>query len=92
MNKKYARLLAALILLNSLVTCALASADVPRMSKEDLKSRLGDANIVIIDVRIGADWEQSDSKIKGAVRESPQDVAAWVKKYTKEKTIVLYCA
>jgi predicted sulfurtransferase len=92
MNKKYTRLLMALIFLNSLVTCTVASADAPRMSKEDLKGRLGDSNTVIIDVRTGYDWEKSDSKIKGAVREDPQDVASWAKKYTKEKTIVLYCA
>jgi hypothetical protein len=92
MKKKYARLLIILILLNTLLTSAVASADALRMSKEELTGRLGDNNIVIIDVRTGYDWEKSDSKIKGAVREDPQDVASWAKKYPKEKTIVLYCS
>jgi rhodanese-related sulfurtransferase len=62
------------------------------MSKEELKSRLGDKDIVVIDVQTGSDWKKSDSKIRGAVREDPEDAASWARKYTKEKTIVLYCA
>lgn len=93
MNKKYIfSLLMVLLSLNSLLTFAIASTDAPRISKEELKSRLGDKDIVVIDVRTGYDWEKSDSKIRGAVREDPKDAASWAKKYTKEKTIVLYCA
>jgi len=76
----------------SLLAFTVAAADAPRMSKEELKSRLGDKDIVVIDVRTGSSWERSDSKIRGAVREDPQDAASWAKKYTKEKTIVLYCS
>lgn len=93
MNRKHIfSLLMVALFFNSLLAFAVASADAPRMSKEELKSRLGDKDIVVIDVRIGYDWEKSDSKIRGAVREDPQDAASWAKKYTKEKTIVLYCA
>ena len=94
MNNKYIfSILMILILFNSLLTFGcVASADTPRMSKEELRSRLGDKDIVIIDVRQAYDWEMSNSKIRGAVREDPQDVASWAKKYSKEKTIVLYCA
>ena len=93
MNRKHIfSLLMVVLFFNSLLAFAVASADAPRMSKEELKSRLGDKDIVVIDVRIGYDWEKSDSKIRGAVREDPQDAASWAKKYTKEKTIVLYCA
>jgi len=93
MNKKYiVGLLMVLLSFNSPLAFAVASADAPRMSKEELKGRLGDKDIVVIDVRTGYDWEKSDSKIRGAVREDPQNVASWAKKYTKEKTIVLYCA
>ena len=91
-NKYVCSLLMVLLSVNSLSVFAVASADAPRMSKEELKSRLGDKDIVIIDVRTGYDWEKSDSKIRGAVREDPQDTASWAKKYTKEKPIVLYCA
>ena len=85
-------LLMVLLSCNLLLVFAVASADAPRMSKEELKGRLGDKDIVVIDVRTGYDWEKSNSKIRGAVREDPQDTASWAKKYTKEKTIVLYCA
>ncbi len=93
MNRKHiVSLLMVLLFFNSLLAFAVASADAPRMSKEELKGRLGDKDIVVIDVRTGYDWEKSDSKIRGAVREDPEDAGSWAKKYTKEKTIVLYCA
>jgi len=93
MNRKHIfSLLMVLLFFNSLLAFAVAAADAPRISKEELKSRLGDKDIVVIDVRTRYDWEKSDSKIRGAVREDPQDTASWAKKYTKEKTIVLYCA
>jgi predicted sulfurtransferase len=92
MNKKAWLVFATLIVFNALLTAAAASADAPRMSKEELRSRLGDKDIVIIDVRIGRDWANSDFKIRGAVREDPQAVASWAGKYAKKKPIVLYCA
>jgi predicted sulfurtransferase len=81
-----------LILFSSLLTFAVASTDAPRMSKEELRSRLSDKDLVIIDVRTAHDWGKSNSKIRGAVREDPEDVASWAKKYIDKKTIVLYCA
>ena len=92
MKKQHRRLLIVLIAFSALLACTAASANVPRMSKEDLKSRLGDGNTIIIDVRTGSSWEKSGSKIKGAIREDPGDIASWIKKYQKEKTIVLYCS
>jgi hypothetical protein len=93
MNKKITHsLLMAMAFIPLLLMCSIALADAPRMSIEELSSRLGDNDIVIIDVRTGRDWEESDSKIRGAVREDPQDVASWARKYPREKTLVLYCA
>lgn len=70
---------------------ALAQTD--RISKEELKSMLGRPDVVVIDVRQPGDLEKSTLKIKGAVREDPrQDVKSWADKYSKDKTIVLYCA
>jgi len=66
-----------LILFNSLLIFGcVASADAPGMSKEELRSRLGDKDIVIIDVRQAYDWEMSGSEIRSAVREGPQDVTS----------------
>jgi rhodanese-related sulfurtransferase len=47
---------------------------------------------VLIDVRAGKDWTESDTKIKGAVREDPKEFSSWADKYPKDKTLVLYCA
>ena len=68
------------------------AADVPRITKEELKSKLGDRDIVILDVRRSGDWKASSSKVRGAVREDPADVDSWAAKYPKQKTLILYCA
>jgi rhodanese-related sulfurtransferase len=72
---------------------ALITADeTPRMTKEELKGMLGDADLVVVDVRAGGSWTDSASKIKGAVREDPAAVQNWVQKYPKDKTLVFYCS
>jgi len=68
------------------------AADVPRIEKEKLKDMLGKPELMLIDVRAGADWKASTQKIKGAVREDPDQVDTWMKKYPKDKTMVFYCA
>ena len=70
---------------------AVFSEDVPRMTKEKLKGLLGNPNLVILDVRTGKDWDASEFKIKGAIREEGFDIS-WFDKYPKDKTIVIYCA
>lgn len=79
------------ITLGGFITSAL-SADVPRMTKDELNAMLGNPDLVIIDVRYGEDWTDSDLKIKGAIREDPINVKSWANKYPKNKTLVLYCA
>jgi hypothetical protein len=71
---------------------AAAAQSVPLVSKEQVYPRLGSPDLVIIDVRIGKDWSSSQKKIKGAVREDPDKIEAWAKKYTPQQDIVLYCA
>ena len=68
------------------------SADVPRMTKDELKELLGNPDVILLDVRSGSDWKDSDLKIQGAIREEPEQINSWSKKYSKEKIIVLYCA
>ena len=75
----------------SMIALVAMAADVSRMTKEDLKAKLGTA-VHIVDVRVGRDWKASEVKIKGAVRGDPQDMESWSKKLPKDKTIVLYCA
>ena len=66
--------------------------DPPRMTKEELKERLGDPDLVILDVRAGGSWTESKTKIKGAVREDPTGLQSWVQKYPKNKRLVFYCS
>ena len=69
---------------------AAAAEEIPKMTSDQLKALLGDTNVIIIDVRSSPDWTDSDSKIKGAVRENPTQVNSWMNKYPKDKTLVLY--
>ena len=66
--------LAGVLLL--LVSCQAlqqtAPWEIPEMSIKELKARLDDPELTIIDVRASGDWQSSDKKIKGAVRENPK--------------------
>ena len=65
--------------------------DVPKMTKEELKAKLGNPDVIILDVRVEDQWQTSDQKIPGALHEDPaQDATAWLHKYSKDKTVVLY--
>ena len=91
------RIINILTMVLSIVTVSISAltamaADVPKMTKEDLKAQLGKPDVIIIDVRIGKDWKASELKIKGAIREDPQKVDSWAQKYTKDKNLVFYCA
>ena len=70
----------------------VSAAEPLRTTKEDLKQRLGNPEIVIVDVRSGSDWKNSQRKIPGAVREEPNDVDGWEKRYSKDRPLILYCA
>ena len=87
-------LLATLMILFMVGGCTTLakSTDTPRMTKEELKAKLGDPNFIVVDVRLGADWTGSDLKIKGAVREDPEAIESWATRYPKDKTLVFYCA
>lgn len=66
--------------------------EVPRMSKEQLREKMGGADVTVTDVRTGKDWKASELKIKGAVRRDPGKVAQWASLMDKVKSYVLYCA
>ena len=69
---------------------AAAGDEAPRMTKEELRPLLGDAGLVVIDVRVGGD--QAPTRIPGSIYERAADVESWAGKYPKGKRIVLYCA
>jgi hypothetical protein len=75
--------------------CTLLPArevQVPWMTKEELKTRLGSLDWIILDVRKKPDWETSRRKIPGALHEDYEQVKIWASKYPRGKTLVLYCA
>ena len=66
---------------------------VPRITKEEVKSLIGNLDLIILDVRSAKNWNESEWKIKGADREERKgETGAWMDKYPKDKTFVLYCA
>ena len=71
---------------------AAMAASVARMTVDELKVHLGEADYLVLDARSGGDWANSNVKVFGAVRVDPGSVDQWVDNFDKEKTIVLYCA
>lgn len=85
------RIVFALVLVAVLSINAVAG-NAPRISKEEVKSMLGNKDLIIVDVRTGKDWKASEYKIKGAVRVDPREVESWASKYSENQTFVFYCA
>jgi len=66
---------------------------VPRITKEEVESLIGNPDLIILDVRSAQDWKDSEWKIKGAIHEDRKgELSTWMDKYQKDKTLVLYCA
>ena len=94
MKKTISAVSKILVGLTLLAACSLnaVSGSAPRITKEELKSMLGNAKLVIVDVRRSKDWNASEYKIKDAVRvdPDPRKVDSWANSYGKDKTIVVY--
>ena len=89
---RLAMLLAALFLL-CFTAGAACGQDVPRISKDDLKAKLGSPDLVLLDVRTTGDWKASELKIVGAKRpDTDKPTKEWSAGLPKDKEIVLYCA
>lgn len=82
---------AAAVFLGIFLLSAFRPPPAPRMSKEELRNFLESPEVIVIDVRQEADWKNSKTKIKGAVREDPNEAASLLNKYPKDKTLVFYC-
>lgn len=84
------------LLMLGIAGCALTPKKTSRakyrISKEELKDRLDDQSLIILDVRLPKDQKKSGKKIKGAILEDPFKFTKWSSHYPKTKTIVLYCA
>ncbi len=76
-----------------ILACALSCGGgdkPPLLDREKVKSSLSDREVIILDVRAPKDWNVSDKKIQGAVRQEPDEVATWAVNLPKNKTIILY--
>ena len=71
---------------------AFNNLDYDALKKDIEAAMLDSQDLIILDVRTGKDWSSSEFKIKGAVRLEGGEVSSALKKYSKDKTIVLYCA
>lgn len=85
-------MLLCLTLVNVIAISPTAAQEIPRITKEELKQKLGDKQIIILDVRIGKDWDAGEFKIQGAIRENPDDFESRAAEYPKNKTLILYCS
>ena len=89
-------LLLAAFLVCMLVGAPIVSAsgkeEAPRIALDQAKEMLNKPGVVFIDVRAGKDWTGSDVKISSAVREEPNQSSEWMGKYSKDKTLIFYCA
>ena len=90
-TKLWAMVMVAGLMMTFSWACASAP-EAPRVDPVTLKSWLADPQVVIVDVRSGKDWQDSKTKIKGAVRHDPKELQTWAASLPKEKKIVLYCA
>ena len=61
----------------------------PLLDRETIKSWLSKPEVIILDVRAPKDWNPSDKKIKGAVRQDPDEVATWAANLPKNQPIIL---
>jgi hypothetical protein len=64
--------------------------NVPGISIHQVKKRLNNSDVVIIDVRKYRNWWRSSKKILSAVRENPSNVGQWAQKYPKNKSLIFY--
>jgi hypothetical protein len=65
--------------------------DLRKVTKEEAKVLIYDKGVPIIDVRYNKNWKKSEQKIAGAIRENPNELGSWTKKYPKDEMIILYC-
>src|SRR5215475_8856722 len=68
-------------------------AKIPRMTVEELKSRIAQgAPVFILDARMPADYDQAIKKIKGSIRISPYDLQTRMSEIPRDKDVVAYCS
>ena len=94
-NARFGRYIILVVFLVQISTpihlMAGSTAEVPRISVTDAEKLMNNPDVIIIDVRKKKSWWRSTTKIHGAVREDPANISQWIDKYSKTKTLILYC-
>ena len=83
-------LLALAVILTGTAAAAAATADAPRITKEEARALLGAPHVLFVDARIESTWSKSDRKIKGAVRIDKWDLQMWASPYPDDTTFIIY--
>jgi len=65
---------------------------LPRISIHQIKNMLGKKDLTLLDTRPTQQWKVSTEKIPGAVHHSSFEVQKWSQEYSKNATIITYCA
>lgn len=93
MHKRYFPAHLVMVLIGLFFSGSMAIADgVPEMTVDDLKSRLDQGDVAVLDVRSDRDWNTADTSIPGSARVNPDEIGQWAKNLPEGKAIVLYCA
>jgi hypothetical protein len=72
------------------IPAAAATADAPRITKEEAKALLGAPKALFVDGRTESAWYKSDKKIKGAVRIDKWDIEMWASSYPSDTMFIVY--
>ena len=67
-------------------------ADDLRITKEELRRRIDNPDVIIVDVRTEPDWKASEVKIKRALYVPLSQVGKLAHTYSRDITLVFYCA
>ena len=89
---KYRKALLYVIMLIFITAGTSSAEDLALIEPEQLKAKLDQPDLVILDVRIVSDWKRSDRKIRGALRVDPHDVSSWANKFSKDNVVAVYCS
>jgi len=72
---------------------AFCADTAPRMTKETLLPLLDNTDVAVVDARAPIDWEESATKIKGAVRIDPdQKLSNIISQLPDSRVLVFYCS
>ena len=80
----------SLALVDLIIISVFAAEVVPRIRKEKLKELLANPNVIILDVRHSENWQESEFKIKGAIRRRPKSFDSWANEFPRDKMLFLY--